>query len=389
MKILIWQHKNKIAPTGGPSGYLSNLLPEFNKSEIEFTFLPDLMDENSNKSQFKRLMRKNLKFVLDLITVRRLMNAHTNIDIDINQFDVIHFHNTLELYKAREILDGYDGKIILTSHSPKPFHMEVIDDDLKMSPKQKIMFKKQIEQLKAIDVFAFTNANYLIFPCEEAEEPYINNWKWYRNFREENRRKYKYIPTSAKPATYLVGRSELRKKYGIPDDAILISYVGRHNETKGYDKLLEIGSRILQRNDNVFFIIAGKEEPLKGLDDSRWIEVGWTKDPHSLVHASDIFVLPNKETYFDLVLLEVLSLGKPVLASNTGGNKYFKNYKPNGFEYFNSVDEAIQKLENQIKLSQEELIALGDLNKAIFDRDFKTSNFIEKYEAILREVISE
>ena len=43
----------------------------------------------------------------------------------------------------------------------------------------------------------------------------------------------------------------------------------------------------------------------------------WTNDPHSLINASDMFILPNKETYFDLIMLEVLSMGKIVLATNT------------------------------------------------------------------------
>ena len=61
----------------------------------------------------------------------------------------------------------------------------------------------------------------------------------------------------------------------------------------------------LFNNQNTYFLIAGKEEPMKGLDNSHWIEVGWTNDPHSLIAASDVFVLPNHETYFDLVFLSM------------------------------------------------------------------------------------
>ena len=64
----------------------------------------------------------------------------------------------------------------------------------------------------------------------------------------------------------------------------------------------------------------------EGLKTDHWIEVGWTNDPHSLIAASDVFVLPNHETYFDLILLEVLSLGVPVVMSRTGGNKFFEQF---------------------------------------------------------------
>lgn len=70
-----------------------------------------------------------------------------------------------------------------------------------------------------------------------------------------------------------------------------------------------------------------------GLKDSRWKEVGWTNDSQSIIAASDVFVLPNRETYFDIIMLEVLSCGKIVIASRTGGNKYFEKIGAKGVFY--------------------------------------------------------
>ena len=89
-----------------------------------------------------------------------------------------------------------------------------------------------------------------------------------------------------------VNREDFRKKYGIPDNAFVISYAGRHNEIKGYADLKRLGEKLLA-DKNVYFLIAGKEEPMTGLKNDHWIEVGWTNDPHSLIAASDVFVLPN------------------------------------------------------------------------------------------------
>ena len=38
-----------------------------------------------------------------------------------------------------------------------------------------------------------------------------------------------------------VNREDFRKKYGIPDNAFVISYAGRHNEIKGYADLKRLG----------------------------------------------------------------------------------------------------------------------------------------------------
>ena len=52
----------------------------------------------------------------------------------------------------------------------------------------------------------------------------------------------------------------------------------------------------------------------------RWIKLGWA-DPAEVFRAADVFCLPNRQTYYDLVLLEALSSGSFVVASATGGNK--------------------------------------------------------------------
>ena len=125
---------------------------------------------------------------------------------------------------------------------------------------------------------------------------------------------------------------------------------------------------------------------LLGLNHKRWVEVGWTNDPHSLIAASDVFVLPNKETYFDLVMLEVLSLGKVIVASNTGGNKYFNKLNATGVLLYDTKDEAI-KLINDIKqLSSYEKAKMEKANKKIFEDYFTMEIFSKQYMNIINNL---
>ncbi len=154
------------------------------------------------------------------------------------------------------------------------------------------------KNLIKIDEYAFRRADYIVFPCPEAEEPYYNNWPEYKAVKEEKKGKYLYLLTGTKARVAKLSKTEVRQLYSIPDDAFIICYVGRHNEIKGYDKLKLLGEQILQEAPNIYFLIAGREEPLHGLHHPRWIEVGWTSDPHSLINASDVFMLPNKGNVF-------------------------------------------------------------------------------------------
>lgn len=81
-----------------------------------------------------------------------------------------------------------------------------------------------------------------------------------------------------------------------------------------------------------------------------------------------MFILPNRETYFDLVLLEVMSLGIPVLASYTGGNKYFEKINDSGIYFFKDMNEAMKRIIEFSNMDRIELEKIGYKNKVIFQK---------------------
>lgn len=308
------------------------------------------------------------------------LKQKNKVDVDITQYDAIHFHKTEDMYLCRESLERYDGKVILTSHTPCVPYKEIIS---RLNPKDYRVFKHKIDELEKMDRYAFERADYIIFPCEEAEEPYFHTWKGYSDIRIPQ--KYRYVPTGIVGCTAKVSREEIRERYGIPQEAFVVSYVGRHNEIKGYADLKEIGKKLL-KDENVYFLIAGCEEPMHGLKDKHWIEVGWTDDPHSIISAADVFILPNRETYFDLILLEVISLGIPVVISDTGGNKFFRQFDEVGIKFFSSVDGACSVAIELKQMNRDARINAGKSLKALFDKYFTIQKFTENYIAALKDI---
>ena len=395
MKELIYFNKRDLKPTGGPRGYLYNLNEQIIKNNNENIEFLDYEMSSKKKKIFKFIEKlpKGLNKKANLYLKHRYAkNVINNVfgdkerktTVDLNKYDIIHFHDTYSMYMVKDSLKEYKGKVLITSHCPKPCHREIREDHI--LHEDYLKYKKDYDKLDIIDEYAFNRADYIVFPCEEAEEPYFNQWDKYKEIKKKNKKKYRYILTGTKKCITKETKEEIRKKYNIPNDAFLISYVGRHNEVKGYDDLKEIGSEVL-KGKNIYFLIAGKEGPLYKLDNEKWIEVGWTNDPHSIIGASDIFVLPNKETYFDLILLEVLSLGKPVLATYTGGNKYFEKEKC-GIEFYKNNKEAVKKLIDFSK-NKKELEKLGKLNEKLFEEKFTTEVFYKNYVSLINEIDKE
>lgn len=380
-KILINMKKNLIKPVGGPRGYIYNLKSFFDQHNVKNIHYVDENIDNQNAAIIA--YHNNNSFIKDKI-LKPLRNfwcyglpiiiPRSEKEIDSGNYDVIHFHTTLEMYKNRKSLKKYKGIVVLTSHTPMVTHQEIL---MMLTPAEKKFLGFIYNRLPIIDEYAFNRANYIIFPCKEAEEPYYHTWNRYNDIKAKNKNKYKYLLTGIEECKAQVTRADIRAKYQIPNNAFVFCYVGRHNSVKGYDRLKEQAKKILSMYKDVYFLIAGKEEPLVGLKHKHWKEVGWTNDPHSIIAASNVFILPNTETYFDLVLLEVLSLGVPVLASNTGGNKFF--FGNSGIVLFENDFDLYKKMQMMMEISSEELNEMGKNNRLLFETKFTKNEFGYNY----------
>lgn len=387
MRVLIYIEEKQLRPVGGHLGYNNNLYKEVAKhsdTEIEY-----LKNEKIYQSWKKKTNIDNWKCCKSLGRTLKLFIKHFLLEyghthkaiVNLNQYDIVHFHSTLDMYQVRDSLEKYKGKVILTSHSPTLLSKEIYASLRSIDKK---LFAFLYNKLIRIDEYAFNRADYFIFPCAEAEEPYYHAWDNYKKIKELKSDRFFYVPTGINSCQAKMARKDIREKYNIPEDSFVLCYVGRHNEIKGYDILKTIGKEILSKYPNVYVLVAGKEEPLQGLKHDRWIEIGWTNDPHSIIAASDVFVLPNRETYFDLIMLEVLSLGKIIVASNTGGNKFFANAE--SVLLYSDKDEAVQKIGSIISSSKEKRKVLEHISKELYNNKFTCELFYRNYRNVYHQI---
>ena len=384
IKLLIYLNESALRPVGGADGYNYTLrkgLEELNNDEVTIYYLKGKKTIQSINKKVESIKNKKLGsflIILKSIVKKGLMmyGPFHRSRFNLNRFDVIHFHRTMDLYWVKNSLKKYKGKVLLTLHAPTMPSKQMFS---MLSDFEKNHMKRFYRKLAYIDNYALKRADKIIVACPEAEEPYYHEWPGYHELHNLYMSKYLYMTTGTEMKIALAGKEEIRKKYNIPLNAFVISYVGRHNEIKGYDTLKKIAHIVFKTHGNVFFLIAGSEGPLFRLEDRRWVEAGWTKDPGSIIAASDLFVLPNKETYFDLILLEVLSLGQLVLASWTGGNKYFAKFVESGIFFYEKIDEAVKIIDDIIALSETEITKLKNYNKTIYYNNFTNIKFAERY----------
>ena len=393
-KILIWDFYISNKNVGGPAGYLYNIRTYIKQNNISnIIFLNDILKRNLPENSPKGKIRKFIKHIdifrfSDLRTAfhlakqwKRQIDKNILNKIDLNEFDIIHFHESTHVLSALNILKGYRGKIVLTTHSPQPLSYEIADVIPPFYKITSLILKKWM--LKQ-ELLAWNKVDYLMFPVPTAIEPYLVEPKM-EAYIKCHPQKLIYCPSSILSQDIKPLDEKQKKEINFDENKFNIVYIGRHNEVKGYAFLKEVGSQILEKYDDVVFYIAGREYPLKGIRHPSWKELGWVKNGSQIMATSDLFILPNRETYFDLVALEVLRAGTPLALSKTGGNKYFQSLSSTDIEglfffEYGSDDELINIVEKlRIEKEQKKTKKYHDKNKALFNKYFTSKSFIERY----------
>ncbi len=369
---------------GGPYSYLFHLKEGLKNLSHSISFLSDTISaipETENKNQSSSILKKITKALLPVTWLnnyrakkwfKELEYQKPQVSADyINQFDLLHFHETNDIWHYRNLLEKYKGKILLTSHTPKPYHLELIEDVWNISPAD--LSKKMFNRLEQVDWFAFEKTNIIVSACKEATESYHSFWPEFSNITRH--KKFHYIPTGIKKQTASTTAADTRKQFNIPSSAFVFCFTGRKSEVKGFDLLVEAAKIILDKNTTSYFFIIGNRDSLPAMNNTRWIETGWTDDPQRFISASDLVVIPNRHSYFDLSVLETLSLGKPMLLSNTGGNKYFKQFHSPGIFYHEPGTESLV-IEMMNCINQKEKLFDGGLeNEKLYEKKFRCEPF--------------
>lgn len=151
-----------------------------------------------------------------------------------------------------------------------------------------------------------------------------------------NKKQYRYIenkiikiPLVSYETAYQSSNINLRKKYAIPEDAMLITFVGGIRRYKNVELLIETAN-ILSKNNDLYFLIAGSGDSnyiamLKNMTKTEahliftncFVEDSEMAD---LAHATDVFAFPfdQKSSLNSGSCLYAFSFGRNVICPKIG-----------------------------------------------------------------------
>jgi len=122
--------------------------------------------------------------------------------------------------------------------------------------------------------------------------------------------------------------AEVRARMGLPGAARVAGVVGRLEARKGHRFFLDAMRRVVDRMPGAVGLIVGEgkekeallaQRDALGLGDAVRI-VGYWPELAEALAALDVFVLPSLMEGHPLAILEAMAAGKPVVATDVGGN---------------------------------------------------------------------
>lgn len=346
---------------GGPSGFIrQNILDK----KIEGLITLQTLQQNYKPDFFKKVKKKLSQVFNEEEKNSWLVNftgsaGKTYQYYNCAKFDYIYFHDIFSLYGCLNYISKTQ-KIILQSHAP-----ELVSEEFKNLDSG----EDSINKIKEIELVAFKKADHLIFPNPDSALI------------------YKSLICKSSKINYILSSSQsINNAFTIPldKDSVNLLFVGRRNHIKGFDVLIKTfeKTRVHRQNINLFLAGEGEEKNQQGV-----ISLGKV-NPANWIASVDFVINTNGNSYFDLSVMEVLSIGTPIILTLTGGHTFFKD-KSSGIITldtldFNSLYMLLLNIQKPTLADKAEMVWA---NQNLYKKYFTTELYKERMEKFIAELV--
>lgn len=274
----------------------------------------------------------------------------------VRKYPVVFFHDVFSLACCLHLIPSRQT-VMLQSHSPELPHEELLG--IPSATQEMVIWARKAELL------AFSRADHYVFPNEGVLEIY-------RPLLQQQNR-ILYLPTGAREVTNL-------QKFPLDPACIHFLYIGRRNMIKGFDIVLAAFRHMRQRYEKANLVVIGSGDKI---EEEGIMDIGFSNCPHDWISSCDFVINCNRRSYFDLSVLETLSIGTPLIMSTNEGHAVFAPKECPGII---SVGEAsIDNLSKALDLNLLEKYR-GDSCRAANRRFFQSSFTTGLYRSRLEEL---
>jgi glycosyltransferase involved in cell wall biosynthesis len=210
---------------------------------------------------------------------------------------------------------------------------------------------------------------------------------------DRNRLQVIYNGVDVLPSYKNADVSECRRELGLPEYNRVVGVVGNLYPVKGHQYLIEGIPSILNKCPNTSFLFAGRgqlETELKaqvnrlGLDE-RVHFLGLRQDIARILTLLDVFVLPSLSEGLSMAILEAMIAGKPVVATEVGGNPELVLNGKSGFLVPPRDSQALANSVTTLLTNRQQAIRFAEEGKRRAEGQFSLGTMVNTYQALYDE----
>lgn len=193
------------------------------------------------------------------------------------------------------------------------------------------------------------------------------------------------------------GRKKIRGEFNIPDEVVLFGTLSRLVDFKGHTYLLQAAQKLIEANTNFKIMIVGEGDLEKNLKlesaerrlTDKVIFTGHRSDIQDILSSFDVIVQSSKDfggETFPVSLLEAMSVGVAILASDVGDIRYMLDNNVNGIllnpTNVNQLADAMNSLSSDSNLVR----LMGENSRKKFLNEFTLDKMVDSIEHIYKSL---
>jgi glycosyltransferase involved in cell wall biosynthesis len=193
------------------------------------------------------------------------------------------------------------------------------------------------------------------------------------------------------PLTYNIDKAKaLRKSLNIPENHMVLGTVARFDPIKNHTMMIKSFAKVLAQQPECTLLIVGDGEERNNIEqciavlglEKNVILVGYEPKPAEHIAIMDIFLLSSLSEGTSMTLLEAMSIGKPCVVTDAGGNPEIIGNNLNGKVTPNNNikmfgDAIAELLQNRSKLAK-----YSKATSETFNKKFIAQSMNKKYETL-------
>lgn len=186
----------------------------------------------------------------------------------------------------------------------------------------------------------------------------------------------------------------IKNKYGLKE--FVFGIIARVEEIKGHDTFIDAAKMIIDKYDNVSFMICGTgnyfEHVKNRVENEHLTEnikvTGHISDVQTVMNVIDVNVNASFGTEAtSLSLLEGMSIGKPIIASKYGGNPELVKEGINGILFETKNDLQLFECMEQLVNDKSYLKSLSDGAKNLFYEKYTSEIYARNIEDVYKSLV--